>query len=122
MDNWSDEAQLRDVNHVRHHDGSREAVWVTMLLCGAGLVLVIQSGLSGFLFYLVGAVVLTAGVGVGLLVQRWIGGIARSEQDFLAAEQHEAGRLEREKQLAEFRARNAALKDPRTLPRQEVVE
>jgi len=117
MDNWSDESQLRDVNHIRHRDGSREAVWVIMLLCGSGLVFVIQSGLSGFLFYLVGTLVLTAGVGAGLLVQRWISGIGQSEKANLAAERREAARLEREKQLAEFRAQNAALKDPRAMPR-----
>lgn len=122
MDNWSDEAQLRNIDHVRHRDGSREAVWVLALICGGGFVLLFQSGLEGFPFYALGTLIATVGSVAAVLVKKWISRIEAREKASLEAEVHESQRRERGHQLAEFRARNAAPKDPRTMPGLKVIE
>ena len=116
------DAELRDIHHHDHRNGQREAFWSLVLICGGGFFLLFQSGLEGFFFYLVGVLVSALGAVVVIMVMHWIGGVDRRERQSLAAEQREAARLERAKQLAEFRARNAVPKDPRPSRDWEVIE
>lgn len=100
----TDESMLRDIRHLGHRSGGREAVWVMVLICGPGLFLVIKSGLSGFLYYAVGLAVLSFGIGAGLLVMNWIGRMDARERASLESEVRGERAREAERAIAEAKA------------------
>ena len=80
-------------------------MWVMLLVCGPCMILLIQSGLSGFLFYAVGFAIMTIGAAAGFLVMHWIGGMDSRERESEAAEVRGQKAREAERAIKEARKR-----------------
>jgi len=102
-----DEAMLRDINHVGHRDGGREAVAAFFLVCGPLAVLAIQYGFRGALLYLALMAIMVVGGILSWLVHRWVGGMDARARAAMAADQRESAAREQERQIAEMKAREA---------------